>query len=213
MNSIINYFSSSIDWCETNFVYNNFIAEFWNSFSSLAISGFGIVGAYNYPEIDTLYYSLVPIGITSFYFHASLSLLGQLLDEFSIIFTIILSLHYINSHVYKFFNTRLLYLVNISQVFLMFTWPDYNRLIFFIYGFYFWQFLRRVKLQLPPDNIYYINISEYLFALSVTCWVIDYFFCVKTINFHALWHVLIGVMAYYLFKAFYILSHFSNLIN
>lgn len=213
MNSIINYFSSSIDWCETNFVHNNFIAEFWNSFSSLAISGFGIVGAYNHPEIDTLYYSLVSIGITSFYFHASLSLLGQLLDEFSIIFTIILSLHYINSRVYKFCDARLLSMVNILQVFLIFTWPDYNRLIFFIYGFYFWQFLHRVKLKLPPDDIYYINVSEYLFALSVTCWMIDYFFCIKVINFHALWHVLIGAMAYYLFKAFHILSHCSSLIN
>jgi alkaline ceramidase len=213
MNSIINYFSSTIDWCEFNFVHSNIIAEFWNSYTSLFISICGIVGSFYYPDIKLLYYSLIPIGITSFYFHATLSLLGQLLDEFSIIISIILSLHFINLHIYKFCNYYFLCFVNILQCVLMFTYPIYNRLIFFMYAFYFWKFLRQIKSKMCHHHKYYIFVPELLFCISVFSWIIDYFICIKIINFHAIWHILIGMTGYYLFRAFYILKKFYSSIK
>ena len=211
MNNITNYLSSSIDWCEANFVYNFYIAEYWNSLTSLMISVNGLVGMYYYPEVQILYLTLIPIGITSFYFHASLSLMGQLLDEFFIMFSIIVSAHYINNHIYPICNSYLLYFINFIQILLCFTFPVYNRLLLFLHGFYFWKFLRHMKTTLYVEDIYYITVSEVLFSLSVACWLIDYIFCIKFINFHAIWHILIGCVGYYLIKALYIINYCQRL--
>jgi hypothetical protein len=213
MNNVTNYLSSSIDWCESNFIYNIFIAEFWNSITSLSVSMFGLIGMFFYPKIKMLYFTMIPIGLTSFYFHATLSLLGQLLDEVSIVICIIVAGHYINNNIYKICNKYLMYVINIIQIILMFTFPEYNRLILFMYGFYFWKFLRHVKMTYCEDDVYYITLSEILFASSVITWLIDFIFCIKIFNFHALWHILIGFTGYYLFKAIYILSYNQRLVN
>jgi dihydroceramidase len=200
-----NYLSSSIDWCEANFEHSTYIIEYWNSYTSLVISTCGVVGIYFHPEAYILYITLVPIGLTSFYFHATLSLIAQVLDELSIVMSLIISLHYINVNIYRFCNTYFLLLVNGAQIVLIVTFPDYNRLILFLYGFYIWNFLRHVKKMLDGKKLFYVFVSEILFFLSVISWIIDYVFCIQAINFHALWHILIGCMGYYIFKALYIL--------
>ncbi|KAF2357920.1 Ceramidase [Trinorchestia longiramus] len=87
--------SSPIDWCEENYIVSSKIAEFNNTFSNAA---FIILPLYlwlskswqSYCRLVSVgpyvFYSLVmATGIFSVYFHASLSFLGQLLDEVSIL--------------------------------------------------------------------------------------------------------------------------------
>ena len=203
---IANYFSSTIDWCEINNENSVIIVEFWNSISSLFISFLGAVGIYYYPNTIILYHTLIPIGITSFYFHATLSLLGQMLDEFFIAYSIVVSLHYINYNVYRICNPYYLILINGAQIIILFVKPTLNRFILFMYAGYCYKIINNIKNTECTDlSLKYINIAQKVFIMSACCWVIDYL-CVIPINLHALWHVLIGVSATFIFHALRVIS-------
>jgi hypothetical protein len=203
---IANYFSSTIDWCEINNENSVIIVEFWNSISSLFISVLGVVGVYNYPNTAILYHTLIPIGITSFYFHATLSLLGQMLDEFFIAYSIVISLHYINYYVSRICNPYYLILINGAQIIILFVNPTLNRFILFAYAGYCYKIINHIKNSECTDlSLKYINIAQKVFIMSACCWVIDYL-CVIPINLHALWHVLIGVSATFIFHALRVIS-------
>lgn len=202
---ITNYFSSTIDWCEKNNETFVIIVEFWNSISSLFISLLGIIGIYYCPNMAILYHTLIPIGISSFYFHATLSLLGQMLDELFIGYSIVLSLHYVNNCVYKFCNPYYLIFINGTQIILLFINPNLNRLILFMYAGYCYKIINHVKNTTNIDlSVKYITISQYVFLVAIFCWVIDYL-CFIQLNLHAVWHVLIGITAIYIFNALQIL--------
>lgn len=200
---LYDYQSSSIDWCEPNYVYDENIVEYWNSISSLFISGCGIVGIYFYPNVTLLYASLIPIGITSCYFHGTLSLLGQLMDEISIFFAIMIGLRHVNIYIYEFCHPFILTLVNTAQFIIVCLFPEYNRIMFFIYG--------GMCVKLIDNMGHHINMSSVikndihtavgLFGASVIVWAIDYI-CLYHIYLHALWHILIGLTGFYLFKIF-----------
>jgi alkaline ceramidase len=200
MTDYISYLSSNIDWCEDNFHYNSYIVELWNSLSSLFILFTGLFGMFLYPKSKILFSSLIPIGITSAYFHGSLSLLGQLSDELSILFTIIYVSHYINDNIFKLCNRYLLLIINFCQLYCAVVFPDYNRFILFIYSFIALKIINKINDSSNIKAQNYIFFSKIFFYLSVLSWIIDYFLCIKIINFHSLWHILISFTAFYLFK-------------
>lgn len=219
----LQYFSSSIDWCEPNFQYSTIIAEFWNSCSSLYISLCGIACIWccsqnticsTSTHLKCLYITLIPIGIGSFYFHATLSLMGQLVDEFCIMICIICTLHYVNDNIYVFLSRKYLAIVNAMQIVLMFTLPVYNRLLMFAYGFYFVYMLQYIKRNYSASVGRIIQTAEILFAFSVVFWGIDYM-CYYGNSFygHALWHVLIGNVAFFLFNGFSAIEYHQMLIR
>src|SRR3546814_273742 len=79
---------SSIDFCEENFAVSETIAEFWNAFSSLIITVFGVVGmlyanrkATNEWRFTVAFGILAVVGIGSFFLHASLYAWAQAMDE------------------------------------------------------------------------------------------------------------------------------------
>ena len=82
------YLSSPMNWCEPKFLYSIYIAEFWNSITSLVFCLIGIYGYYIHKDLglnNTPWFLLIMIGLTSFLFHLTLSFIGQFMDEFSII--------------------------------------------------------------------------------------------------------------------------------
>ena len=75
------YYSSSVDWCESNHMFSNYICEFFNSWSSLS---YILLTLYHilyilplirlhYRKYLLLFFINACIGISSFYFHATLS--------------------------------------------------------------------------------------------------------------------------------------------
>jgi len=204
---ITTYFSSTIDWCEPNSEYSIIIIEFWNSISSLIISVLGLVGIYYYPDTAILYHTLIPIGITSFYFHATLSVLGQLLDELFIAYSIVISLHYVNNYIYKICNPYFLILLNGTQIIVLFINPNINRFILFMYAGYCYKIINHIKNTTSTNlSFKYITMSQYIFIIALTCWVIDYV-CFISINLHAIWHILIGISTSYIFNALRIVKN------
>jgi dihydroceramidase len=88
--------TSSIDWCERNYVVTSYIAEFWNSISSLIMCLLATIlfvqGLYYQIEkrflIVCLSFGLVGLG--SAYFHGTLTHLGQMADELPMVYTMII---------------------------------------------------------------------------------------------------------------------------
>ncbi|KAK9729379.1 hypothetical protein K7432_000344 [Basidiobolus ranarum] len=77
--------TSSVDWCETNYEYSYYVAEMFNSFSSLAMVVIGELGAYLHPQSEFRYrfaFRLISVvGWGSLLFHGTLKYETQMLDE------------------------------------------------------------------------------------------------------------------------------------
>ncbi|KAM7325893.1 hypothetical protein ACRRTK_014371 [Alexandromys fortis] len=93
MSSIFAYQSSEVDWCESNFQHSELVAEFYNTFSNVFFLIFGpIIMFLMHPYAQKRTWAIygvsvlfMVIGLFSMYFHMTLSFLGQLLDEISIL--------------------------------------------------------------------------------------------------------------------------------
>lgn len=79
---------STVDWCEQNYVYSNYIAEFWNTLSSFILAYAGYVGyVRNRPYKGSfVFVVLLVVGLGSVLFHANLTASSQMYDEIPMIF-------------------------------------------------------------------------------------------------------------------------------
>lgn len=85
--------TSTIDWCEDNYAVSHYIAEFWNTVSSLLFVAAGVLGlflAYRH-RLENRYFWLngcvIVIGCGSTMFHGTLQFGWQLWDEIPMIYT------------------------------------------------------------------------------------------------------------------------------
>ncbi len=195
MNNYVAHTSSEVSWCEKNYETSAHIVEYYNAISSLTILLAGIIG-YVYVKKSATYMTLAFVGLSSFYFHATLSLLGQLLDELSISLLLMLV-------ILKMYNgaNKLLYVIYlffVIQIAIQIFYPFFNRFVLFAYAI---PIFYKIKDLSTSKNYNAITAVSTLFVISVICWLFD-FLCNDNINFlnvqfHALWHCLVAVMAFF----------------
>jgi len=85
--------TSSLDWCEENYILTPYIAEFWNAISNLTFIILMIRGVQSVRETQGEmrfylgYISIAVVSIGSFAFHASLKHEAQMADELPMIYS------------------------------------------------------------------------------------------------------------------------------
>lgn len=89
---VIMFGPSSINWCELDYVYSEYIAEYWNTWTGLFLCASSIYALIKNFGHKTLYYSnflLFMVGIGTMMFHGTLIYIWQLLDEIPMMLIVI----------------------------------------------------------------------------------------------------------------------------
>ncbi|XP_004714298.1 alkaline ceramidase 1 [Echinops telfairi] len=231
MPSIFAYQSSEVDWCEINFQYSELVAEFYNTISNVTFLILGPLMMFlmhPYAKQRTLYVHciwilFVVIGLFSTYFHMTLSFLGQLLDELSILwllasgYCIWMPRCYYPAFIRKNRThfTCLVILITVVSSFLSFLRPTVNAYALNSIAFHIlYIVVREYRKSNSRELRHILQVSTVLWAISLTSWLSDRLLCSfwQRIHFsylHSIWHVLIcftfpyGTMAMVLVDANY----------
>jgi len=228
--------SSPVDWCEGNYVVSPYIAEFVNTVSNflfLLLPPLLIKLHQPYAQkcgrgIHLIWLLLMVVGLSSAYFHATLSLLGQLLDEISILWVVMagFSMWYPRYALPKSwrdagdagrekFKWACIVLATVST-FLGFINPVANAFFLLLMGIpAIILLIQQLKVEQDVRVLNLGNRVVLFWTLAIFCWVGDRFFCEfwTGIGFpylHGCWHVLIFLCSYtaiVLFAYFEVKNH------
>ena len=210
--------TSSIDWCERNYVITPYLAEFWNCLSSFSMCILGgilfIRGVYHKIEMRFLLSSLgfVSVGLGSAYFHGTLTHLGQMADELPMVYSMIIWWFLLfRMNEFKSFN-RPLFTIDLVVVFgilysLLWTYVHSLQTFVLIFqahmglmvlgGIVKFVYLYRQPHHYTVQLKYLLIVYVGLLVSAFVCWLVDQQLCdrlntVRELNpqLHAWWHVL-----------------------
>ncbi|XP_038627550.1 alkaline ceramidase 1 [Tachyglossus aculeatus] len=215
MASILAYQSSEIDWCESNFQHSEVVAEFYNTISNVTFFIFGPLMMYllhPYAQKRSLYVHCVwilfmVVGAFSVYFHMTLSFLGQLLDEISILWLLAAgySIWLPRSYFPAFLKedrsrfTRMVLITTVVSTLLAFIRPVVNAYVLNGIGLHI---IYVVTLEYRKTSSAELKkmvlVSLAWWFLAVVSWLSDRLLCAfwQRISFfylHSIWHVLISI--------------------
>ncbi|OQR91029.1 alkaline ceramidase 3-like [Achlya hypogyna] len=198
--------TSSVDWCEDNYVWSYYIAEWWNSWSNIPPLVLAVYAMYKSRQALTdttqpmsirLAY-LVPLVVFagSFAFHSTLTYFGQMLDELPMMYGT-LYFHYISlrhNPVMKW--VLIVFAIGLT---VMMAFVQHTPLPFQIaYGTLVAVLLARSLLfnhnHAAVGETRLLQLGAVLYAVAFCLWLLDQHFCatVKPLQLHAFWHLLSG---------------------
>ena len=191
------YNTSPMIWCEEKYVYSCYIAEIWNSLTSLIFSLLAYYGYYYHKFlfnksgenilINLLWLFFGFIGLTSCYFHLTLSFVGQFFDEVSINLFLMYALM-------LFYNLTIIYFIFGASLLSLICWyfPQFSPFILITFGFLL-VYQTKYEIKSPYEYIYWKK-GFHLGVSSIIFWIVDFICYMPT---HYLWHIFIGLTAYY----------------
>jgi dihydroceramidase len=222
--------TGSVDWCEPNYIYSPYVAEFFNTLSSLCIFLVALWGLVNGLRHRWVTKTLVPfalmalVGLGSMAFHGTLSNWGQSLDELPMLWAAS-SLLYLSLEpgrtvkrawlapaifVYCLITTALY----LTGTFLPKLLAPYNALVFvYFLGSYMvlvlsqFYFAVLLSLDCPSQpQAWGLLMRAAVFYISgfFFLWLPDLFYCklVQAFSFHAWFHLTSCVGPYFLIQFF-----------
>lgn len=228
MNSTIGFWgepTSTVDWCEKNYEVTYYIAEFYNTISSLCLIFMGIFGSIMHGKgfdyrFTLCFRTITVIGFGSILFHGTLLFPLQHFDGIPMIFYILVLFYSVNENKKerKFGNwfptTLFLWGFTVSTV-LIFLGGYYQNKIMKLLEFYIFQgsfFLISICVYLHIIAIV-INLKgetsirslmlrgTIIFLIGYLGWHIDYHFCkglnkISNLQLHAWWHLTASYSSY-----------------
>lgn len=200
--------TSAVDWCEPNYTWSFFIAEFFNTTTSLpaavlALNSMYLTYKYGYSKRFFVVNMMVAlVGIGSAAFHGTLLWTGQILDELPMVYTSLACLYAVlemesdKKPIYKYSAHGLtLFAVVFTGVYLYL--PDF--FIFFLVGFilsiltlvYHLSKIYRRPTTLTHQKIFIVSSMGLYIGGWLFFWVPEVLFCgqLQQFNLHAWWHV------------------------
>ena len=191
------YKSSTVNWCETDFTHNDFIIEYYNTLSSLFITLIGLYGVNKRLYFTNIYKILIFVGIFSAYFHMTLSFLGQILDELSITFIMLVVIYEFYKDDISNNHIKISYFLVLFQIIIQFIFPSINRFALFLYGIIVINKFKKIIKTGGVDILVYWCLTIISLFLAILFWISDFIFCdTIDLHFHALWHILIGITSF-----------------
>jgi dihydroceramidase len=216
--------TSSVDWCEANYAYSPYVAELFNTASSLAMVLVGLFGAWVHRHVLERRFLfafglLSLVGVGSVAFHGTLLFQLQMLDELPMVYLVTWMVYILvengpTPRLGRWFPAALLVYVVIVTFLCTFT---RGRVQFFVFHTSFgslelfslgrvWLLQRRLD-DAPAKRLFRVGIASYVFAIVL--WFIDLRACawvsqtlprhgIPNPQLHAWWHVLVSAGFYLL---------------
>ncbi|XP_046728045.1 alkaline ceramidase 1 isoform X2 [Silurus meridionalis] len=218
MAGVFSYESSEVDWCEDNYKHSENIVEYFNTMSSFiffVVAPIMLYLLHPYARernlaVHLVWLMMIFVGLFSMYFHMTLSFMGQMLDELSILWVLAIgySLWFPRKHFPYFVKDRTSFsrIVLVSTIFttlLSFVKPTANA---YALNFFALHILYSLSLQLKSCTdqrvLRLARVSIGLWVLAISCWISDRFGCSfwQKLDFcylHGIWHILIVVSTAY----------------
>ncbi|XP_062280723.1 alkaline ceramidase 1 [Scomber scombrus] len=218
MAGVFSYESSEIDWCEDNYKHSEHVVEYFNTISSFVffiISPIMLYLLHPYAKernlaIHIVWIMMIFVGLFSAYFHMTLSFVGQMLDELSILW--VLAMGYSIWFPRKLFPSfikdrstfsRLVLVIAIITTLSSFVKPTANAYALNCFGLHLLYTLA-VEMRCCTDQkvLRLAKLSVALWVLAISCWISDRFGCSfwQRLNFcylHGIWHILIVIAVAY----------------
>lgn len=182
------------DWCEENYAVHPYIAEFWNVITSLFIAGLGTSVVLKNMDNGGKYLGLaqVLIGVTSAWYHSTLTHAGQFADEASIAIYTCAVFH----QIYKD-DVNKLNLFNIATVLCIAISILYPHISQVILAAHCTSTVVAIFWKMPIMNVAKEHLRRFivLFVAAAICWVHERFAPCDghTWICHPLWHVFSGL--------------------
>ncbi|XP_021812951.1 alkaline ceramidase-like [Prunus avium] len=205
---------TSKDWCEQNYVYSSYIAEFFNTISNIPGILLALIGLINAlrqrfeKRFSVLHISNMILAIGSMLYHATLQRLQQQGDETPMVWEMLLYIYILYSPDWHYRSTMPTFLFLYGAVFAVF-----HSLVRLRIGFKV-HYVILCLLCIPRMYKYYIYTKDvnakwlaklYLgtISLGILCWLLDRVLCREVCGWyfnpqgHALWHVFMGFNSYF----------------
>ncbi|XP_010201820.1 alkaline ceramidase 1 [Colius striatus] len=220
MPSIFSYQSAEVDWCESNFQRSKVIAEYYNTISNISFFILSPTVLYlnrQYCQQHALPSYLLSgllfcVGISSTYFHMTLSYVGQLLDELSILWALAAAYAFLYPKIYfpRFIKTRKQFywlsgVITVICTLMSFIKPALNAYMLNCIAFHLLYMTRRELKKCNDKKVHRMAaVMVMWWVLAITSWISDRWLCGfwQAINFpylHSFWHVLIAISLLYCF--------------
>ncbi|XP_051118344.1 alkaline ceramidase-like [Andrographis paniculata] len=206
--------TSTHDWCEANYVFYPYIAEFFNTVSNVPCIVLALIGLVNAlrqrfeKRFSVLHLSNVILAIGSVLYHSTLQRMQQQWDETPMVWEMLLYIYILYSPDWHYQSTMPTFLFLYGALFAI----AHSQIRFDI-GFKA-HYAMLCLLCIPRMYKYYIHtedksakrLAKYYAAtllLASLCWLVDRLFCNVVSNWyfnpqgHALWHVLMGFNSYF----------------
>ncbi|KAL7251177.1 hypothetical protein ACSBR1_013080 [Camellia fascicularis] len=206
--------TSTTDWCEQNYVYSSYIAEFFNTISNIPgiiLALFGLVNALRQrfeKRFTVLHISNMILDIGSMLFHVTLQKVQQQGDETPMVWELLLYIYILYSPDWHYRSTMPTFVFIYGAVFAL-----VHSLVHFEIGFKV-HYVVLCLLCIPRMYKYYIHTQDrsakrlaklYLITLLLgsICWLCDSLLCEEISRWyfnpqgHALWHALMCFNSYF----------------
>jgi len=210
--------TSAVDWCEVNYTWSYYVAEFFNTFTSLpaaflALNSMYLTYKYGYSKRFFVVNTMVAmVGFGSAAFHGTLLWTGQILDELPMVYASLSFLYAVlemesteTKPVYKYSAHALIaFALVFTGVYLYL--PDF--FIFFLVAYicciltlvYHCSKIYRRPTTLTHQKVFIVGSMGSYIGGWLFFWVPEVLFCdrLQSFNFHAWWHVTSTIGAFVL---------------